>query len=61
MQVIAAKFEPPKDWKPPVIDKSPEDETFLKDTMASNKLMGNLAPSDREQLMKAFKPVEVRS
>jgi len=57
-QVIAEKFEPPKDWKPPVIEKSAEDETFLKDTMLNNKLMKNLTPSDREQLMKAFKPVE---
>ena len=42
---------------PPVYEKAKEEEEFLMTTMGTNKLMKNLAPSDREQLMKAFKKV----
>jgi len=60
-QVIATNFEVPKDWTAPVFEKSEEDNAFLKDTMTTNKLMKNLTPSDREQLQRAFKPVEFAS
>lgn len=56
--VAAAKFEVPADWSAPVFDKPEEAKMFLKDTMAANKLMKSLAPSDREQLMHAFKEVK---
>ena len=56
-QVAAKKFEAPEGWAAPVYEKAPEEEEFLMTTMGSNKLMKNLAPSDREQLMKAFKKV----
>jgi len=57
-QVVAAKLEIPDGWTPPVYEKSESDATFLKTSMASNKLMKSLAPSDREQLMHAFKKIE---
>ena len=60
-QVAAKKFEAPEGWVPPVYDKSAEEQEFLMSTMGTNKLMKNLAPSDREQLMKAFKPVDFAS
>jgi len=54
-QVAAKKFEVPDDWSPPIrAEKSPEDKAFLEGVMASNKLMKNLSPSDRDQLLKAF-------
>jgi len=53
-QVQAKKLEVPDDWKPPVIDKPDEDKAFLQESMKVNKLMKNLSPSDREQLMHAF-------
>ena len=53
-QVIAAAVEVPADWKPPKYEKPDEDKKFLKDTMEGNKLMKNLTPSDRDQLMHAF-------
>ena len=60
-QVAAKKFEAPKDWKPPDYPKDDAANAFLLETMKSNKLMKNLAPSDREQLKKAFKPVSFAS
>jgi len=57
-QVAAAKFEVPENWTPPVYEKDAAAQVFLKESMASNKLMKSLAPSDREQLMHAFKRVE---
>ena len=57
-QVAAKKFEVPANWVAPVFPKAPEDEEFLKSTMMSNKLMKNLSPSDREQLMHAFEKKE---
>ena len=57
---MAAKFEVPTDWTAPVFEKDAEAESFLKSVMEENRLMKSLAPSDREQLMKAFKRVEVR-
>ena len=56
-QVAAKKFVAPEGWVPPVYEKAKEEEEFLMTTMGTNKLMKNLAPSDREQLMKAFKKV----
>jgi len=56
--VMAAKFEVPTDWTAPVFEKDAEAESFLKSVMEENRLMKSLAPSDREQLMKAFKRVE---
>ena len=55
-QVAAKKFEVPTDWTAPVYEKDEESKTFLKNVMATNKLMKSLAPSDREQLMHAFQP-----
>jgi len=55
-QVAAKKFEPPPDWSPPVFEKDDAAQEFLTDVMKTNKLMKNLAPSDREQLVKAFQP-----
>ena len=57
LQVAAAKFEVPTDWTAPVHEKPDEAKQFLKDTMATNKLMKSLAPSDREELMHAFQKV----
>jgi len=54
-QVMAAALEVPSDWKPPIYEKDEASQKFLKETMASNKLMKSLAPSDREALMLAFK------
>ena len=53
-QVMQPKFEIPSDWKAPVYEKDAEDTAFLKETMESNKLMRNLAPSDLQALQKAF-------
>ena len=54
-QVVAAKkLEVAADWTPPVYEKDEESQNFLKEVMATNKLMKSLAPSDREQLMLAF-------
>ena len=47
-QVAAKKFEAPEGWVPPVYEKAKEEEEFLMTTMGTNKLMKNLAPSDRE-------------
>jgi len=60
-QVMAASFEVPADWKPPVHEKDEPSQKFLKETMASNKLMKSLAPSDREALMLAFQKVDFAS
>ena len=60
-QVIAPAVEIPADWKAPVHEKSAEDEQFLKETMETNKLMKNLSPSDRSQLLKAFAPKSFES
>jgi len=57
-QVVAAKVDVPSDWKPKVVPKDEASAKFLKDSMASNRLMKNLAPSDREQLMMAFEKLE---
>ena len=57
-QVVAAKFEVPDGWTPPKHEKPDSDCAFLKETMATNRLMKALAPSDREQLMHAFKKYE---
>lgn len=53
-QVMAQQFEVPQDWAAPIYEKSDVAKTFLKETMATNRLMKSLAPSDREQLMHAF-------
>jgi len=53
-QVAAKKVEVADDWVPPVFEKSEEAKAFLTETMKTNKLMKNLSPSDREQLMHAF-------
>jgi len=53
-QVMQPKFEIPSDWKAPVYEKDADDTTFLKETMETNKLMRNLAPSDRQALQLAF-------
>ena len=37
LQVMATKFEVPKDWKAPVHQKDATAESFLKETMATNK------------------------
>lgn len=60
-QVAAKKFEAPANWTAPKFDKEPAEHTFLIDTMESNKLMKNLAPSDREMLAHAFKKVSFAS
>lgn len=60
-QVMASTFEVPENWVPPVHPKDADAEAFLKQIMSENKLMKSLTPSDREQLMKAFKKVEVRT
>jgi len=57
-QVMASTFEVPENWVPPVHPKDADAEAFLKQIMSENKLMKSLTPSDREQLMKAFKKVE---
>ena len=57
-QVVATKFEVPEGWTAPKYEKDDASMQFLKDTMATNKLMKNLAPSDREQLMHAFQKKE---
>jgi cAMP-dependent protein kinase regulator len=59
--VMAASVEIPEGWEPPVYPKEPDDEKFLKDSMANNKLMKNLAPSDRHQLMLAFQKKDFES
>jgi len=56
--VMAAKFEVPKDWSPPNNPKDDASASFLSETMATNKLMKALAPSDREVLVNAFHKVE---
>ena len=56
-QVIAVKVEIPPDFKPPVYEKPAEVEEWLKETIATNKLMKALPPSDRQQLMLALKEV----
>ena len=38
-------------------DKEPKVAAWLKEVIASNRLMKQMAPSDREQLMHAFSPV----
>ena len=60
-QVMAAKFEVPANWTPPHYEKDASSEQFLKDVMATNKLMKSLAPSDREQLMRAFQKARRRA
>lgn len=47
----------PSDWQPKVVPKDEAAVEFLKECMATNRLMKNLAPSDREQLMLAFELV----
>ena len=37
--MVAKKFEVPENWVAPVYEKDEASETFLKDTMAANKLM----------------------
>ena len=56
---MATNFEVPENWEPPVHEKDQAAQDFLMETMGQNRLMKSLAPSDREQLMKAFKRVEV--
>ena len=56
-QVIAVKVEIPPDFKPPVYEKPAEVEEWLKETIATNKLMKALPPSDRQELMLALKEV----
>jgi len=53
-QVMAKPQAVPDDYKPPVFSKSPAEEAFLKETMDQNKLMKNLAPSDRDTLIQAL-------
>lgn len=53
-QVMASKVEIPADWKPKVVPKDDGIQEFLKGVMDTNKLMKNLTPSDRQQLMLAF-------
>ena len=57
-QVVAAKFEVPEGWTPPKYEKDEASTAFLKETMATNRLMKALAPSDREQLGLAFQKKE---
>lgn len=57
-QVVAAKLEIPDGWTPPTYEKTASESEFLETTMAGNKLMKSLAPSDRKQLMMAFKKIE---
>jgi len=56
-QVVAAAFTIPDNWESPVFEKEATAMEFLKEVMLSNRLMKSLAPSDREMLIKAFKPV----
>ena len=56
-QVMAVAVEIPPDFKPPVYEKAPDVEEWLKQTIATNKLMKSLPPSDRHQLMQALKEV----
>ena len=60
-QVIAPKFEVPKDWKPPVHDKTDAEFEFLKGVMETNRLMKSLTPSDRGMLLKAFRKVSFKA
>lgn len=53
-QVIAPSVKVPDGWKPPVHAKSDEENKFLKESLAANKLFKNLAPSDIDVLVKAF-------
>ena len=60
-QVVATAVEIPDGWTPPVYDKTEAETTFLLETMATNKLMKSLAPSDRQQLSAAFKKINFKA
>jgi len=53
-QVAAKKFEVPDNWTAPKYEKPEGTKAWLKSVMETNKLMKNLAPSDREMLMDAL-------
>jgi len=56
-QVMAPKVEIPDGYKPPVYEKDDSANEFLSGVMKTNKLMKNLSPSDRTQLMAALKKI----
>jgi len=60
-QVSAAALQIPTGWSPPVHEKSQAAKDFLKDVLATNRLMKSLTPSDREQLMLAFEPLSFKA
>ena len=60
-QVAAKAFEVPKDWVAPVYEKTADEAAFLKEVMATNKLMKALSPSDREMLKDAFQKKDFAS
>lgn len=60
-QVHAKVAEIPAGWEPPSYEKEPAEGAFLSETMASNRLMKSLAPSDRDQLTRAFKKMHFES
>jgi len=54
-QVIAPSAKVPDDWKPPVFKKTPDEGSFLKQSLSTNRLFKNLNASDIDVLVKAFK------